>query len=72
METFLESRSAISKSRVLSVVILALTVVECVVGLKVVVDVAAVVVVGGTTSVVDVVTHSGLCTSPKSLNVICE
>ena len=68
METFLESRSAISKSRVLSVVIFtAVTVVECVVGLKVVVVVAGVVVVGGTIAVVDVVTHSGLCTSPKSL-----
>ena len=67
METFLESRRAISKSRVLSVAIFAVTVVECVVGLKVVVVVAGVVVVGGTIAVVDVVTHSGLCTSPKSL-----
>ena len=45
-----------------------MTVVDRAVGLKVVVVVDAVVgVVGGAIVVVDVVTHSGLCTSPRSL-----
>ena len=68
MGTLRESRRLISKSFVFSVVIL--SVVERVVELKVVVDDVVVGVVGRTIAVVDVVTHSGLCTSPRSLKKI--